>query len=54
MRQLLATRYPPESAAARVNNKNKRCGTLHESTHLPKLSDITREKQNAFQLDAVR
>jgi hypothetical protein len=34
MRQLLAARFPPESAAARVNNKKKHCAIWHESTHL--------------------
>jgi hypothetical protein len=56
VRQLLAARFPPESAAARVN-ENKHCAILHKldrTCNLPKWPDITREKQSAFQPDAVR
>ena len=49
-------RFAPESAAARVN-ENKHCGIWHKrdrTCNLPKWPDITREKQSAFQPDAVR
>ena len=54
MRQLLAARFPPESAAARVNNKNKRCGILHESTHLQPAEVARHHAREAKRLPARR
>jgi len=54
MRQLLAARFSPESAAARVNNKNKHCATLHESTHLQPVEVARHHARQAKRLPARR
>jgi hypothetical protein len=65
MRQLLAMaaprpsiheRFPPESAAARVN-ESEHCAILHKSDrtcNLPTQRDIALKKQVDFQPDAIR
>ena len=54
MRQLLAARFPPESAAARVNNKNKHCAIWHESTHLQPAEVARHHARQAKRLAARR
>ena len=54
MRQLLAARFPPESAAARVNNKNKHCAIWHESTHLQPAEVARHHARQAKRLPARR